>query len=1284
MSEHDQTTPPSDDDQSSDHLVNETVDSDVPADKNDDETRTLEPAGSAIGEQIGPYRILEELGEGGMGSVYLAEQREPVRRRVALKIIKAGMDTGQVIARFEAERQALAMMDHNNIAKVHDAGTTESGRPFFVMELVEGKPITKFCDDHKLGINERLEIFRQVCSAVQHAHQKGIIHRDLKPSNVLVTMQDDQPVPKVIDFGLAKATGQQLTEKTMFTAQGQVLGTLEYMSPEQANLNELDVDTRSDIYSLGVILYELLTGSTPLTRESLKRAAFMEVLKRIKEEEPERPSSRISQSSDSAVSISSVRQIEPRKLSSLMKGELDWVVMKAIEKDRSRRYETANGLANDVSRYLVSEPILARPPTAGYRIGKFIKKHRSLVATASTLTALLIAGIIGTSYGWLWALDEKRAAKNANLETIAEEKRTRIALEKSDAARARANYFLAGARWREGRVESAMNFLDRIPLRFRNTEWYFEQWRYEGSDVTCYGHQKGVYCVAYNPNGTLLASGSGDATVRLWDPISGEQIAALVGHEERILTVAFNLDGSLLASGSDDGTIIIWDSSNHEKVQSWKAHDSVISHVAFGPDSSLVSCGYWDNQVKHWNFDSGVPKKRWESKKLETPVKSVAFVPSENWFVSGELYEKIKGWDSRGNQFKLFEPSDFGLLQSISISPNGGLLAIAFRNGTVRIVELRTGRPVQKLVRHQGWVKTVAFSPDGVRLASGSTDKTIKIWHVRTGEELLRLIGHCGSVQSVTFNHDGSRVASGSLDGTIKIWDVTTGAKAITLQQHSRTQNAAFRSDGKILALASAETTAARKNDGNWAYASKLTIWDTASGKKLKTLADRLRTIPCVAFSPTGSTLAAAFGDGRIEIWDTRSWKKLGSLYDHKGIKSISFDHTGSSIAFVKNGEIRVWRWQSEQDSINIGVDHGSVSSIAFSPTESELAFSAGNADTSVMVIWDVEKGTEIASYNGHGSTANVVQFSPNGTLVASGSDDKSVRLWDRRTGNLVRTFRGHQLAVVSIDFNSDGTRLISGSASHNNDFETPGSIRIWDTASGDELVKLSNSLNQYSFVGFNPNSSQFVSGTNPGPVQLWSIPSDRETQTLRGHEQAIDEFTFTNDGKRIFSRDISDRVVEHDPSGRAVDLQSSWPRKTTISTVSKDKSRLLVRQNNNLLIVDREFLKRNSLYRQAKSQVSFSWHLENADRAGLEDEFDAFYFSVFHLAWMLKANDVSENERSAIQDRLKKAFNDWRSYFNAELGWRKPSNKDDWPHPESSVDDYIPQILKKEINELR
>ena len=340
------------------------------------------------GTRIGPYKLLQQIGEGGMGVVYMAEQEQPVRRKVALKIIKPGMDSDQVVARFEAERQALAMMDHTNIARVFDAGTTESGRPYFVMELVNGVPITEYCDDNQLTPRERLELFVPVCQAIQHAHQKGIIHRDIKPSNVLVTMYDDRPVPKVIDFGVAKAIEQRLTERTLFTQFGALVGTFEYMSPEQAEMNAFGVDTRSDIYSLGVLLYELLTGTTPLEKQRLREAALGEMVRLIKEEEPPRPSVRLSGSGD-LPTIAAARKTEPARLSKLVRGEVDWIVMKCLEKDRTRRYETASALARDVERYLNDEPVEACPPSAGYRLRKFARKHRTPMAIAAGFAAAL-------------------------------------------------------------------------------------------------------------------------------------------------------------------------------------------------------------------------------------------------------------------------------------------------------------------------------------------------------------------------------------------------------------------------------------------------------------------------------------------------------------------------------------------------------------------------------------------------------------------------------------------------------------------------------------------------------------------------------------------------------------------------------------------------------------------------------------------------------------------------------------------------------------------------------
>jgi serine/threonine protein kinase/tetratricopeptide (TPR) repeat protein len=351
----------------------------------------------ALGTKIGPYKLLQQIGEGGFGIVYMAEQHQPVHRRVALKIIKPGMDSAPVIARFEAERQALAMMDHQNIAKVYDAGTTDAARPYFVMELVHGVTITRYCDDNQLTVRERLELFVPICKAIQHAHQKGIIHRDLKPSNVLVCLYDGQPVPKVIDFGVAKATEQRLTEQTMFTQYGQIVGTLEYMSPEQAEMSQLGVDTRSDIYSLGVMLYELLTGTTPLHRQRLREAGLTEMLKMVKEEVPPRPSTRLS-STQAVAKIAAARRTEAAKLAKLVRGELDWIVMKCLEKDRTRRYETASGLARDIERYLHNEAVEACPPRAVYRLRKLVGKHRAAFTTAAGVLVLLV--LAGALCAW--------------------------------------------------------------------------------------------------------------------------------------------------------------------------------------------------------------------------------------------------------------------------------------------------------------------------------------------------------------------------------------------------------------------------------------------------------------------------------------------------------------------------------------------------------------------------------------------------------------------------------------------------------------------------------------------------------------------------------------------------------------------------------------------------------------------------------------------------------------------------------------------------------------------
>src|SRR4051812_14196472 len=553
-------------------------------------TVDLTPAESPLAERpgalVGPYKLLEQIGEGGMGVVYMAEQQVPIRRRVALKVIKVGMDTRQVIARFEAERQALALMDHSNIARVLDAGATDSGRPYFVMELVRGVPITEYCDHNNLPVRERLELFVEVCHAVQHAHQKGIIHRDIKPSNVLVTVNDGRAVPKVIDFGVAKATNQQLTEKTLFTAFAQMVGTPLYMSPEQAEMSSLDIDTRSDIYSLGVLLYELLTGTTPFDQERLRAVAYAEMVRIIREEEPPKPSTRISTLDEARTATAVHRQVDSHRLGQLIEGDLDWIVMKSMEKNRSRRYESASSFAEDIHRYLFDQPVEARPPSARYRFGKFARRNRSAVLTAIAVTVALLLAVVTLAISNARITSEKNQKSLAlrEREAALEEKEGAlkdkgVALELAQASErdARSQEALARRRFYASQMNLAMQALEGgQPARMlqllesqrprfdqddlRGFDWYY-LWRLCQGALRFSLPTRNVdnsAAIAISPDGKTLASGYGHA-VRLWDVSTRRQVGELLGHKNTVGWLAFAPDGKTLASTDQLETVKLWD-----------------------------------------------------------------------------------------------------------------------------------------------------------------------------------------------------------------------------------------------------------------------------------------------------------------------------------------------------------------------------------------------------------------------------------------------------------------------------------------------------------------------------------------------------------------------------------------------------------------------------------------------------------------------------------------------------------------------------------------------------
>jgi serine/threonine protein kinase len=506
------------------------------------------------GDRIGRYKLLQQIGEGGCGVVYMAEQQEPVRRKVALKVIKLGMDTKSVIARFEAERQALALMDHPNIAKVFDADATETGRPYFVMELVRGIKITDYCDQNSLATEERLVLFIQVCQAIQHAHQKGIIHRDIKPSNVLVTLRDGAPVPKVIDFGIAKATGdQRLTDRTLFTAFEQFIGTPAYMSPEQAEMSELGVDTRSDIYSLGVLLYELLTGQTPFDSERMLQSGLDEIRRIIREEEPVRPSIRFSTMTHANLTEAArCRRSEPAKLKVLIRGELDWIALKALEKDRGRRYETVNSLGRDVQRYLANEPVTASPPGNWYRLQKLVRRNRLAFVASSIVVATGILGLTGIFWQWRQAKSNARDAVKQRRIAEQDSAETRLNLYAADIA-------VASQALQNGDLRLARTTLNRLRPKRGEADLRGFEWRYlwnqcRGEQLTILaGHDQTVTCTAFSPDGKRVATGSLDGTVRIWNRDAHESLATLRVTSGKVWSVEFTPDGKWLVTGSSDG-----------------------------------------------------------------------------------------------------------------------------------------------------------------------------------------------------------------------------------------------------------------------------------------------------------------------------------------------------------------------------------------------------------------------------------------------------------------------------------------------------------------------------------------------------------------------------------------------------------------------------------------------------------------------------------------------------------------------------------------------------------
>jgi serine/threonine protein kinase/WD40 repeat protein len=1094
-----------------------------------------EPPLEMPGTQIGPYKLIEHIGDGGMGTVWMAQQTEPVRRLVAVKLIKAGMDSAQVIARFEAERQALALMDHPNIARVLDAGTTDAGRPYFVMDLVRGVPITRYCDEHHLTPRQRLELFIPVCQAIQHAHQKGIIHRDLKPSNVLVALYDGKPVPKVIDFGVAKATGQTLTDKTLVTGFGAIVGTLEYMSPEQAEFNQLDIDTRSDIYSLGVLLYELLTGGPPFNRKDLEMAGMVEMLRVIREQEPSKPSTKLS-SSDALPTLSANRGTEPAKLKKLVRGELDWIVMKALEKDRSRRYETANGFAMDVQRYLNDEPVQACPPSAGYRLWKFARRNKGPVLAAAVVVLALVAGIIGTTWGMLRATDAEAAALNAAKQKAAALKDKEKALEaaqKSEWDRAYQLWEATMAQARASRLSrragqrfEALEFLQRATDLARSLELPDEKL-----------HELRNAAIATLALPDLHLAGP-------WNDWPAE-------------AVNWDFDEALAIYARTDrkGNCSVRRVADDVEIHRLPGLGGP-AHPHFRHDGKFVAVMHEDairgavTGVHLWQLDG------------ETPRRCLS-----------EAYARDSDFNSSGQQvalsytdgaIRLFElpsgrqlshlPPDPTLRRDVNIAlhPTESVVAVySYFGSVVQVRDLPTGNVLATLPQN-GNPCSVAWHPDGQTLAVGLEANMIHLYD-RVSLRLIRTLENFQAATALAFNHAGDRLAANGWAGTVELFDVGTGQK-IFMSPYVGSATLRFSRDDRRLAGA--------RQDG------KLGIWQVGDSREYRTLVrrdlpDKAGYTYSMSVDRDGRLLAAAMTDGFC-LWDLASGSELAFIPTQGETNGILFEPSGALLTLCRTG---LFRWPVQRGS-------DSADQLLLGPPESlSLPFGlvlGQSQDGKVIVTCDRAAGSQQAHAGGWilrddrpgepiridaGADIGFIAVSPDARWVVTVTfGEGTAKIWDARNGRFVKQLTEHGAGHPR--FSPDG-KWLSTDADGGQLF----AVGTWEPGPR---------VGQWST--FAPDSRLIAIGSTTGVAPLVDLVTGRELARLADPESnAIYHPLFTPDGTKLIGlrairvwdlRLVRQRLAEMDLDWKAppyppADLESKAARPLKVEVRLGDPAEL-------------------------------------------------------------------------------------------------------------------------------
>lgn len=1103
-----------------------------------------QPITERPGTVIGRYKLLEQIGEGGFGVVFMAEQQEPVRRKVALKIIKPGMDTKEVIARFEAERQALALMDHPNIAKVLDAGTvgtacqtgpehtstpgdsgtgrqgatTAVGRPFFVMELVKGIPITEYCEHADLAPRERLEVFLSVCHAVQHAHQKGVIHRDIKPTNVMVTLHDDAPVVKVIDFGVAKAIAQRLTEKTLFTRFSQMVGTPLYMSPEQTQMSGLDVDTRRDIYSLGVLLYELLTGTTPFEKERFREAAYDDLLKIIREEDPPKPSARISTLEHTATAVSAHRRSDPKKLSALVRGELDWIVMRAMEKDRTRRYESASSFAADVQRYLDDEPVEACPPSVGYRIKKYARRNKAMLAAASMVAMTLLIGLVGTTSQAFRANAERDVAKTqrdraVEAQELADARLQRALDAEQDAQRSRKR---AENRSEEVTRLLASSYVDRAQALCEQGEigrgmlWFAHSLQTTLTDATgldqvirtnlaAWGqqlhrlrmvvqHPSPVVAVALTPDGSRILTACGDAKIRLWDADSGRLLresdtlqgdwgaSTLPGGR----SLVFSPDGSRILTGSYQGTAHVLDAATLQQIgeplQHALAGESVrqntsVDIVAFSPDGSrlVTSCHDRRELVRLWDIATLEPI----GEPFSCFSKTVAFCPGglrvlvslpKKTSTAKRRYYQLWDFDSRE---PVGPPVQMATATAAAISPDGSIVATALNEGGhINLWYAATGEAVTDPIVHGGVVYSLAFSSNGSRLLSGGNTRATMVWDVATGAPIGTPLRQQSTAYSVAWSEDGKRVVTGSEDGSARLWELAQDLSVGRPVQHEDPIVAAGYSPDGLCILTERD--------------DELQLQDAASGKAIGESFPRQRELGAAAdliFSPDGSSFLMRYEDP--ELRDATTGKLLGKLpsgYHHR----LVFSPDGSRIlGAVGGGLARLWD-ATTLEPIGPCLQHTkTIRPVAFSPDGSRIL--TGSYDGTTQ-LWDGATLRPLGEPLVHHSEVKALAYGPDGKHMLVGFADGTVRLWDLGARAPEGAPLHHQNIVSSVAFSPDGSRFLTCSLDQ--------TAQLWETGTQKPIGPRLKHHAWWPTCSFSPDGTELLMTGWDGTVQLWRAPA--------------------------------------------------------------------------------------------------------------------------------------------------------------------------------------------------